>query len=50
MTRSNICTNGSPFLPIAACGFLLCLQELLAPVFIDLQALLMGKNELFLAF
>jgi hypothetical protein len=50
MTRSNICTNGSPFLPIAACGFLLCLQELLAPVFIGLQALLMGKNDLFLAF
>ena len=29
---------------------LLCLQELLAPAFIGLQTLLMGKNDLFLAF
>ena len=33
-----------------AVSCLLCLQELLAPVFIGFQALLMGKNDLFLAF
>ena len=31
-------------------SILLCLQELFTYVFIGLQALLMGKNDLFLAF
>ncbi len=50
MTCLNICTNGSSFLPIAACGYLLCLQELLETVFIGFQALFMGENDLFLVF
>ena len=31
-------------------SYLLCLQELLTPVFIGLQVLLMGENDLFSAF
>jgi hypothetical protein len=37
-------------LPASAVSCLLCLQDLLAPVFIGLQVLLLAKNVLFLAF